>query len=160
MILNIFKKKDTKRESTDVDEGVKITTKTKVLNKTKEHGEKTPIKFTYGEFNKQRKSKAPYKPQSSFLPIPDVLLKPRITEKAAVVSAGNVYVFEVNKRATKEDVARAIKDIYKVTPKKIAISSISRKKKLDRNNPRVPGYTNKGKKAYVYLEKSDKIQLT
>ena len=50
-----------------------------------------------------------------------IIVKPRITEKAAILGDKNVYTFEVKKGATKYDVRDAIKALYKVTPIRINI---------------------------------------
>lgn len=88
---------------------------------------------------------------------PHVLIRPRVTEKAGVLSAGgrSVAVFEVSTRADKKSVALAVKSLYKVTPEKVAILRIPPKKKM------VRGRAAKGKagyKAYVYLKAGDKIE--
>ncbi len=57
----------------------------------------------------------------------EVLLRPRLTEKAVNMMDRNIYVFDVSLRANKVMVATAIKDVYKVEPIKIAISSIKSK---------------------------------
>lgn len=51
-----------------------------------------------------------------------VLLRPRITEKATDQSAKNAYVFEVDPRSNKKEIAQAVKEFYKVTP--VAVHTI------------------------------------
>jgi large subunit ribosomal protein L23 len=85
------------------------------------------------------------------------LLRPRITEKAAVASErNNVYVFEVSKDATKESISDSIKESYKVTPVKVRVLSIPSKEVFVRGKW---GVKKGGKKAYVYLKKGDKIEV-
>jgi large subunit ribosomal protein L23 len=48
-----------------------------------------------------------------------VIIKPRITEKAALLGEANVYTFEVQKGANKYEVRDAIKALYNVTPTRI-----------------------------------------
>ena len=69
-----------------------------------------------------------------------------------------IYVFDVSLRANKVMIASAIKEVYKVEPVKIAISSIKSKKK---RNPRTGkiGTQSGGKKAYIYLKKGDSISI-
>ena len=75
--------------------------------------------------------------------IKSVLIKPRLTEKAAILpDKVNAYVFEVLKTATKKSVRDSVKAKYKVTAEKVRIVN---SKDL--------------KKAYVYLKKGDKIKL-
>ena len=85
-----------------------------------------------------------------------VIKHPRITEKAAILAGNNVYTFEIDPKATKIDVARAIKMIYKVEPKKVSISKLPAKKKFVRGTR---GKTAAVKKALVYLKKGDKIEF-
>ena len=85
-----------------------------------------------------------------------VLKHPRITEKAAILSGDGVYTFEIDPKATKIDVARAIKEVYKVEPRKITISKFPAKKKLVRGKR---GMTSAVKKALVFLKKGDKIEF-
>jgi large subunit ribosomal protein L23 len=84
-----------------------------------------------------------------------VLKKTRITEKAGIkAESENVYTFEVTKRATKKNVAEAIKQIYKVSPVKINITMLPVKSTLARGKKGVKGGA---KKAVVYLKKGEKI---
>lgn len=87
-----------------------------------------------------------------------VLLAPRITEKATEVAARNTYVFDIAVDANKTQVVRAVEELYKVKPRKVAIVNIPQKKI---RNPRtgVRGTTASAKKAYVYLNEGDTISL-
>jgi len=87
-----------------------------------------------------------------------VLLKPRITEKAAHLTAKNVYTFDVSPRATKSEVIAAISEFYNVTPKKVAIVKIIGKRVRLRTR-RGWGTKNATKKAYVYLKEGDRIEF-
>ena len=87
----------------------------------------------------------------------NVLLKPRITEKAALLAdKSNVYVFEVMKNATKKSISVSIRDVYKVTPEKVRIATMPSKQVFVRGKK---GVKSGGKKAYVYLKKGDKIEI-
>ena len=86
-----------------------------------------------------------------------ILIRPRITEKATFLqNEGNVYTFEIGNSTTKKEVAKAIKDIYKVTPLKIRTIMLPRKKVLVRGKI---GSQSAIKKALVYLKKGDKIDF-
>jgi len=87
-----------------------------------------------------------------------VLRAPRITEKATTLSEKGVYVFEVDVKATKHDVMRAIEDLYKVKPVKVNISQIPAKKVSSKKRG-VFGMKARGKKAYIYLKKGDTIEI-
>ena len=87
-----------------------------------------------------------------------IIIKPRITEKAAVVSEHNVYTFEVARDATKYDVRDAVKELFKVTPVRVNIVNRAPRQFMSRrrNQKSVhPGM----KKAYIYLKKDDHIDL-
>lgn len=87
----------------------------------------------------------------------NVLLRPRITEKAALgADKNNVYVFEVMKKATKKSVGASVRAAYGVTPEKVRVATIPAKKVFIRGKR---GVKSGGKKAYVYLKKGDKIEL-
>lgn len=85
-----------------------------------------------------------------------IIKRPRITEKAAILSGDGVYTFEIDPKATKIDVARAIKEIYKVVPVHVAISKLPAKKKIIRGKR---GTTSAVKKAIVRLKKGDTIEF-
>ena len=86
-----------------------------------------------------------------------VLLRPRITEKAALsADKSGVYVFEVMPKATKKAIAASVKAAYKVTPVKVRTAKIAPKAVFVRGKH---GVKSGGKKAYVYLKKGDKIEL-
>lgn len=87
----------------------------------------------------------------------DVLLRPHITEKSGILSAEkNVYTFDVRRSATKSMVKKAIKEIYKVAPEKIAMITKKGKKVFVRGRF---GERPDTKKALVYLKKGDKIEF-
>lgn len=89
---------------------------------------------------------------------PNVLVRPRITEKAANMTSSNVYTFDVVKTATKTQVATAIKAIYKVTPVKVNVVNTPAKRVRMRRK-RGFGKTTATRKAYVYLKKGEEIQF-
>ena len=86
-----------------------------------------------------------------------IIIRPRVTEKASLsVAENNSYVFEIVSGATKYDVSRAIKDLYKVSPAKIRIAKSPSKRIWSKGKW---GRTPAIKKAYVYLNKGDKIEI-
>ncbi len=88
--------------------------------------------------------------------IGEILVGPRITEKAAIVAEGGVYTFNVSPRATKTDIILAVKSLYKVTPKKVSVVTIRQRNVFVRGKK---GKQSGGKKALVYLKKGDKIEF-
>jgi large subunit ribosomal protein L23 len=86
----------------------------------------------------------------------DVVIRPRITEKAAIASEKGTYVFEVTASATKASVKAAVKELYKVTPVAVNIAKTPAKRVLVRGKK---GTQSALVKAYVTLKKGDKIEL-
>ena len=86
------------------------------------------------------------------------LIQIRITEKASMVHEAGVYTFNVAVGANKNDIMKAVQQVYKVTPRKVNIVTILAKAKRNARTGR-SGMTSGGKKAYVYLKKGDTINL-
>lgn len=87
----------------------------------------------------------------------DVLRRPIVSEKAVKLSEANSVAFEVDARATKEDVARAVQAIYNVKPTKVNIVVVKGKVKQFRG--RGTGTQRTVKKAYVSLPADAKLDL-
>ena len=86
-----------------------------------------------------------------------IIKKPRITEKSGLqAEAAGVYTFEVTMSANKKNVAKAVKELYKVTPVKVNIVNLPAKKVFSRGKA---GQTARIKKAIVYLKPGDKIEF-
>ena len=83
---------------------------------------------------------------------------PWLSEKALIATERGVYAFAVPTRATKAEIAGAIKAIYNVTPRKVAIVNLPGKKKALRTR-RGMGQRAARRKAYVYLNAGDTIQF-
>lgn len=84
-----------------------------------------------------------------------LIRKPRITEKSGIKSESeNVYTFEVASKATKINIAKAIREIYKVNPVKVNIVNLPSKKTFSRGKM---GVKSGVKKAVVFLKKGEKI---
>lgn len=87
-----------------------------------------------------------------------VLRGPRITEKAALAAEKGTYVFNIDVRATSDDVKKAVEEQYKVKPVKVNVAKVASKNKTRRTRSGVTsGKTASGKKAYVYLKKGETI---
>ncbi len=84
------------------------------------------------------------------------LLRPRITEKASVLSSANVYTFDIVPSANAKEVREAVKNAYGVVPVKVSILPVRSKKMFSKGRR---GRTASGKKAYVFLKKGDTIQF-
>lgn len=104
-------------------------------------------------------TKAQVQKSGKGLSIDQVILNPHITEKASDLSEKGVYAFNVNMRANKDQVTRAVIAFFKVTPVKVAM--LVQKPKYSRNprTSRVQVKKAAYKKALVYLKKGDKIEF-
>ena len=81
--------------------------------------------------------------------VADIIVRPLITEKSMDGVADKVYTFEVQKSATKADVANAVETMFKKT-KVVKVNIINMKKKPKRYGVHF-GYTSEWKKAVVTL---------
>ncbi len=88
----------------------------------------------------------------------EIIRAPWFSEKALIATEKGVYAFEVSLRATKADIAGAIKEIYKVEPRKIRTMNVKGKPKAMRTK-RGTGMRSARRKAYVYLNAGDSIQF-
>ncbi|MCL2538582.1 MAG: 50S ribosomal protein L23 [Alphaproteobacteria bacterium] len=87
----------------------------------------------------------------------DILRRPVISEKSAKLAESNGLVFEIDPRAGKKEVAKAIKAIYNVAPEKVNIANIKGKVKTFRGKSK--GTQKTVKKAYITLPKDAKIEI-
>ena len=81
--------------------------------------------------------------------VADIIVRPLITEKSMDGIASKVYTFEVQKNATKAEVAVAVETMFKKT-KVVKVNIINMKKKPKRYGVHF-GYTSEWKKAVVTL---------
>jgi large subunit ribosomal protein L23 len=79
---------------------------------------------------------------------------PRITEKSAISAEHNVYTFNVAQNANKNEIKKAVKFVYGVTPVRVAVTQIAKKTVTRRG---ITSIKQGGKKAVVHLKKGDKI---
>lgn len=85
-----------------------------------------------------------------------VLIGPRVTEKSAMISGGNVFTFDVAPAANKIQIKKAVIAQYKVTP--LAVNIVNQKARSEMWRGRK--IHKKGtKKAMVTLKKGDTIEL-
>jgi large subunit ribosomal protein L23 len=85
-----------------------------------------------------------------------IILKPLMTEKVNNLGTENKYVFQVAKNTNKVEVAKAIKEIYNVSPEKVNI--INMKGKSVRFG-RLTGQRSDWKKAVVKIPKGKTISV-
>jgi large subunit ribosomal protein L23 len=86
-----------------------------------------------------------------------ILFNPRITEKATSVQQNGVYVFDVDPRAGKKEIAKAFQAVYNVVPRKVNLVKVRSRLVMGRKG--LKGRRAGGKKAYVYLKKGDSIEI-
>jgi large subunit ribosomal protein L23 len=87
----------------------------------------------------------------------DTILAPLITEKATVLSEQNKVVFRVAMGATKDEIAVAIEELFKVKVTKV--NTLIQKGKTKRFRGR-PGRRSDVKKAIVTLQEGQSIDIT
>lgn len=83
-----------------------------------------------------------------------LIIGARITEKSAIGADKGIYTFNVIPSANKNEIKKAIKLLYNVTPVSVSVTKITSKVVMRRG---VLGEKGGGKKAVVYLKKGDKI---
>jgi large subunit ribosomal protein L23 len=87
----------------------------------------------------------------------DTILSPVITEKATLLSEQNKVVFRVAKDATKDEIAAAIEELFKVTVTKVNTMVTKGKVKRFRG---IKGRRIDVKKAIVTLAEGQSIDIT
>ena len=85
--------------------------------------------------------------------VQDIIIKPIITEASMDKLADKMYTFEVEKKATKPEIAKAVEEMFGVKVEKV--NTISMKKKPKRLGVHF-GYTSEWKKAIVTLTADSK----
>ena len=86
----------------------------------------------------------------------DIIYSPVITEKSMAERQNNVYIFKVNKNATKDEIKMAVEDAFKVNVK--SVNTLNTKTKRRRVG-RYEGTTKAYKKAIVTLKDGSTIDL-
>ncbi len=87
-----------------------------------------------------------------------IIISPRITEKGAYQTEKGIYLFNVGREANKAEIVAAIRTLYNVTPRKVNVVTVPRKRVQTRGTNR-HGKTTGSKKAYVYLKAGETIEL-
>ncbi len=87
----------------------------------------------------------------------DTVLAPLITEKATVLSEQNKVVFRVALHSTKDEIAEAVEELFKV--KVVKVNTLIQKGKTKRFKGR-PGVRSDMKKAIVTLAPGQTIDFT
>jgi large subunit ribosomal protein L23 len=87
----------------------------------------------------------------------DVIVAPLITEKATLLSEQNKVVFQVAMDSTKDEIAAAVEELFKVKVTKV--NTLIQKGKTKRFRGR-PGRRSDLKKAIVTLQEGQSIDIT
>ena len=87
----------------------------------------------------------------------DTILAPLITEKATQLSDQNKLIFKVALDATKEEIAQAVEELFKVNV--VKVNTLIQKGKTKRFRGR-PGRRSDIKKAIVTLREGQSIDIT
>lgn len=85
-----------------------------------------------------------------------IIKKPILTEKARVLSKKGQYVFEVEKNANKNEIKKAIEDLYNVEVVNVKVLKIPGKQ---RTLGRISGWKRGYKKAIVRIKEGQKIEI-
>ena len=86
----------------------------------------------------------------------DILIRPKITERTTDLMAEGKYVFVVDKRANKIQIADAVEEIFKVKVEKVNTVNVKGKtKRMGRTQGKRPNY----KKAIVKLAPGETIEF-
>ena len=86
--------------------------------------------------------------------IKKIEIQPLITEKSMQASASDVYTFLVPPKINRVEIAKILKEIYKVTP--ISVNTINLRGKV-KSFRKFKGKRADFKKAFVKLKKGEKI---
>ena len=86
----------------------------------------------------------------------DILIRPLISERSTDLMTEGKFVFVVDKRANKIQIAQAVEEIFKVDV--LAVNTVNVKGKTKRRGHTV-GRTNSYKKAIVKLAEGQTIEL-
>ena len=85
-----------------------------------------------------------------------ILKAPHITEKATNLTEKNQHVFKIGKKANKNEIKKAIENLYKVKVLDVKIINVPAKR---RQFGGISGWRKGYKKAIVKLEKGQKIEI-
>jgi len=112
-------------------------------------------KATKGKKGKKRSARASKLPSGV---AHEIIRAPWFSEKALIGTERGVYVFSIALRASKSQVASAIKEIYHVAPRAVRVLTVKGKRKALRAK-RGMGTRAVRRKAYVYLNAGETITL-
>jgi len=154
--MALFGNKKTSATDSKLKDAVKAPAKT-VLKEAKK--EEASMKDLYSETAKVSKSKTGVKSvgtASKHAKSYRILVKPLVTEKATHLASDNKYVFVVDKKSNKIEIAKAISATYGVVPSDVNLINM-KGKRVSRG--KIRGQRKDWKKAIVTLKKGDSIKI-
>lgn len=86
-----------------------------------------------------------------------LIKKPWVTEKSTALAAAGKYVFVVKQGATKPEIKKAVKDVYKVDV--VAVNVVNKPPKTKRFGATLKGTQEGYRKAIVTLKTGQKIDI-
>lgn len=148
--LDRFKKQKEQEVEKTASSSVVVENKAEEKSKTKKIVKKVE--------DKKEKMVKPVKSSKNVVPegLTDILICPLVTEKSATLASVGHYVFEINPRANRLQVAQAFKAVYGVVPVKVQIQNIRRESV---RFGRFRGKQKSWKKAIVCLPKGKTINV-
>ena len=147
-LLDKLKKKDKIEKETDSKKSADV----KVEEKKKDKIEKEAIKKP--ETKREEKTASKTNPLSRISN--KILVKPLISEKAAIGEQEGLYVFVVSKDANKYQIKEAVKEVYGETPEKIRVVNVEGKRTYGGKRE---GKRQDWKKAFVKMPKGKTINI-
>jgi large subunit ribosomal protein L23 len=87
----------------------------------------------------------------------DIIKTARVTEKGTLLAEKNQYLFEVDTKATKQEIREAIEKIFKKSVTRV--NTLRVKGKAKRARVGRPGRTAQWKKAIVTLKEGEKLDF-
>ena len=91
-----------------------------------------------------------------------IVIEPILTEKTNAMreAADKKYVFKVNPRANKQQIMKAIHDLFTVNPRTCRVINVKQKPRMARTKSGFRrGHTSTWKKAIITLPKGEKIDI-
>ena len=138
-ILNAFKKKKSTKKAEEKKEDPAI----EIVEKIEEKKEKTSIA---PKIEKKDSSQLAAR----------ILKSPHVTEKAMSLGQENKYVFKVAPEANKNEIRKAVQELYGVRVESVNIVNIPKKK---RRLGKSEGFKTGFKKAIVRVAEGEKIEI-
>lgn len=147
---------DSSAEKAEATKTAKVTKKTVAKASAKTEKAIAPVKKSGKAESETVTSKREAAVQGVTFARGSAVIKPRVTEKAGLLSQDGVYTFDVRVDSSASTIAKAIEEAYKVTVVRVSTAPVKSKAMFARGKA---GRTVAGKKAYVWLKDGDTIEF-